>query len=51
MLSNGLSEHGVDHFYPAAYGWVFAPSLLSDIFTFIPDTNDVQKVDWCLAYP
>ena len=22
MLSHGLSERGVDHFYPAAYGWV-----------------------------
>lgn len=41
LLSNGLSTNGVDHFYPQPYGWVFTPSILTDIFTFIPDTNDV----------
>jgi len=41
LLSSGLSKDGVDPFYPAAYGWVFSPNIVTDIFTFIPDTNDV----------
>lgn len=49
-LSNGLTPYDVDHFYPADYGWVFSQNWVTDLL-FLPDTNDIQNVDWCLAHP
>lgn len=39
LLFNGISDEGVDPYYPAAFGRVRDPSQV------------VEKVDWCIAHP
>lgn len=50
MFFSGLSAEGVDPFYPAVYADVYEPSLFT-LLPFVYDTEDVEKVDWCLGHP